>query len=179
MQIFVKGSKIQKDRNTYAVRAPINDRFCEVFSRNTPPVWYLYSLWYWIYTVAALLLKVPALVPASFLGGLVILRDKGCFFSALQAHYLKVVRVLANNVFLTSSGDFVISGHCCRFVRGWLSGAGWGWCLLVRYSTVHVQVEFSYQNKIVRLVGWSKKGNTDEVFRVFNVNPFCIPYQLY
>ena len=126
MQIFVKGSKIQKEKKTYAIRAPINARFCEVFLRNTPPVLYLFSLWYWICTVAALLLKVPALVPESSLGGFFVLRDKECFFSAPQAHYLKVVRVLDNNSFLTGGGDFVISGNCCRFVRGRLFWCGAG-----------------------------------------------------
>ena len=69
---------------------------------------------------------MPALVPASFLGGFVVLRDKECFFSDLQDHYLKVGRVLSNNGFLTGGGDFVISGHCCRFVRGLVVWCGMG-----------------------------------------------------
>ena len=42
----------------------------------------------------------------------------GVILSALQAHYLKVGRVPVNNVFLTGGGDFIISGNCCRFLRG-------------------------------------------------------------
>ena len=73
-----------------------------------------------------MLLKWPVLVPASFMGGVFFLRDKEWFFPALQAHYLKVVRVLANNGFLTGGGDFVIIGHCCRFVRGLVVWCGLG-----------------------------------------------------
>ena len=98
--IYKRGTNIRKRvKKTYAVRSPINARFCQIYSRNTPPVRYLYLLWYWICTVLALLLKVPTLLPASFLGGLVVLCDKECFFTALQVHYLKVGRVLANNGF--------------------------------------------------------------------------------
>ena len=103
-------------------------RFC----RGTRLLYYLYSLWYWICTVSTLLLKVPALVPASFLGGFVVLSDKECLFYALQAHYLKVGRVLANNGFLTSGGDSVISGHCCMFVRGMVV---WFGLRVVKYNS--------------------------------------------
>ena len=60
---------------------------------------------------------MPALVPASYLGGFFVLCDKECFFSALQARYLKVGRFLANNRVFTGCVDFVISGHCCRLVK--------------------------------------------------------------
>ena len=36
------------------------------------------------------------------------------------------VRVLANNVFLTGGGDFLIIGHCCRFVWGRVVWCGVG-----------------------------------------------------
>ena len=67
---------------------------------------------------------MPALLP--ILGGFVVLRDKECFFFDLQAHYLKVGRVLSNNGFLTGGGYFVISGNCCRFVRGRVVWCGMG-----------------------------------------------------
>ena len=38
-------------------------------------------------------------------------------FSAPQAHYIKVGRVLTNNGFLTGGGYVVISGHCCGILK--------------------------------------------------------------
>ena len=39
-------------------------------------------------------------------------------FSAPQAHYIKVGRVLTNNGFLTGGGYVVISGNCCGLLKG-------------------------------------------------------------
>ena len=86
---------------------------------------FIFAVVLYIYS-SSLAVKSACIGAGVLFGRFFVLRDKECVFSFLQAHYLKVVRVLTNNGFLTGGSDFVISVNCCRFVRGRVVWCGVG-----------------------------------------------------
>ena len=123
VQIFVKDSKRQKDVwSTSPNKCLFLSSF---FVEHVSCMIFIFSVVLDMYS-SNLVVKSACIGAGVLFGFFFVLRDKECFFSALQAHYLKVGRVLSNNGFLTGGGDFVISGNCCRFVRGRLVWCGVG-----------------------------------------------------
>ena len=96
MQIFVKGSKRQKDVcSTSPNKCPFLSVFFAEYASCTI---FIFAVVLYIYS-SSLAVKSACIGAGVLFGGFFVLRDKECFFSVLKAHYLKVVRVLANNGF--------------------------------------------------------------------------------